>query len=263
MKLNDCKDFNFNLSVFAHHLECLELFDIKLDLNEFDPSFENLVNLQQVYLIVCSIGNTNVRKFFRKLPNLEKLKIHFRFDPQDIDILYSLGDLKNLKFLCIDTFLPNENLVLKNLDFLKEMTSLIYFYVNIKIDLISDDTFKTLTNLRHLTIQSKSGNWIKHLTQLRSLSLYGLYEKNEDFVYDFLSNANCLTLLENLKIFSTNKQRLKADTFKEFKQLKSLRMDLLSNEINVNVFEGLENLRELTIKNSSFLRHSSFGSTLV
>lgn len=181
--------------------------------------------------------------FYEKFPNLET--IDFSIDASfNFLLLESLSILKNLKFLSFSIYTSFSG-ALKNLDFLKEITSLVNLKINGNFaDAISVDTFKKLRKLDYLAIQAKKGKWLKHLTHLKSFDFYdlGIEDCEEDyFVY--------LSKIDKLRIKKpTYYSNIKSSEYKQLNQLNSLSLDFHIQKFGKRAFESFQSLTELEMK---------------
>jgi hypothetical protein len=231
-------------------LESLEFDRCHIDSGNL---FENLSKLRRLQFRYCKVLDTDTKpfNFLSNLPNLEYLCIDELFP---LHILFGLTNLKCL-------ILERSSHSFESLDDFKNLINLVVLKVRINADQINGDTFKDFNKLQVLDItfeegdwtRFERGNWFKHLTNLKELSLcdYGSNYELIDFFPSVSLALRNLTQLEKLELkFSCNMIELKDDLFNCFEGLKSLFLRGRIFRFEKNSLRGLDKLIEITMYNS-------------
>lgn len=178
--------------------------------------------LRRLCLKNCEFKNWQL-DFFERLTDLEELDFsisYSRHSSIELNLSFqSLSHLKNLKYLCL--YFGCNQFVLESLDFLNEMTQLVFLELNGAINCpIEEHKFKSLKHLEGLKIKNTVS------TQCNGCCKCGHSEK----------------------MIKEGAEVLKSGAFKELKQLNSLVFHFPIRKIEETAFEGLECLTELDIK---------------
>jgi Leucine-rich repeat (LRR) protein/energy-coupling factor transporter ATP-binding protein EcfA2 len=232
------------------------LTQINLSNNEITSidkdTFNNLTNLTHIYLYDNKITSID-KDAFKGLSNLTHIDLSLNeITSIDKDTFNNLTNLTHIYFFSNKIASIDKN-TFNNLTNLTH----IYFFSN-KIASIDKNTFNNLTNLTHIDLRNNKITSIdketfNNLTNLVYIDLSSNKIKSIDKdTFNNLTNLAYINLSWN-EITSIDK-----DTFNGLTNLSEIYLHPLSNRIDSNIFNGMNDVKKLTLFDEKVINNPNF-----